>query len=122
LIYIPPVLVDDTDLRTNHELVSLQGRLEQELQSYRERNMPLEQNGNWRINPFRQGELVELLAGIVCDMDMPVLTETADAAECLEFVLILSTVEGVIGDLSNHCVKLEPFLANRRLKIFVCRK
>jgi len=122
LIYIPPVPVDGTDLGTSHELVSLQGRLERELQRYRDRNMLLGQNGNRRINPFSQGELVELLADIVCDVDMPVLMETADAAKCLEFVLILSTVEGVIGDLSNHCVKLEPFLANKRLKIYVCRE
>jgi hypothetical protein len=117
-----PTSLGDSDISTNPELIILQNRLEHELLQYRNQKMPLNVDGRTRrINPFHRNQLIDLLASIVCNVNIPVQTVFKNVAECEEFVLIVSTVEGVIGDLARHCIALEPFLVEGRLSIFVSR-
>jgi hypothetical protein len=106
--------------KESKDIVFIQQRLEQALKEYkREVLLPGSDSQSSETRSFQTQRLLEVLTVVFSDTAIYIPNFNGEAQYSEEFVIILSTVEAIIGDVELYGVKLMPVLADRQLNVFV---
>jgi hypothetical protein len=91
-----------------------QERLRQALQEYQRNTMSADANEGTRVM-----DLKEVLSRVLSKAEIYVPDYEGEAAHSEQYVMIVSTIEAVIGDLEFHGITLCPYLFDGQLSILV---